>query len=73
MVHHPGGDWNPGWGVDLRYTIDKGLYISFNLQKPTQDEPLANNERFRSGFPKKCMYLVILQDDEESAWMGGGG
>ena len=20
MVHNPGGDWNPGWGVDLRYT-----------------------------------------------------
>ena len=19
MVHNPGGDWNPGWGVDLRY------------------------------------------------------
>ena len=19
MVHNPGGDWHPGWGVDLRY------------------------------------------------------
>ena len=19
MVHNPGGDWNPGWGVDLSY------------------------------------------------------
>ena len=19
MVHNPGGDWNPGWGVDLKY------------------------------------------------------
>ena len=19
MVHNPGGDWNPGWGVDLWY------------------------------------------------------
>ena len=19
MFHNPGGDWNPGWGVDLRY------------------------------------------------------
>ena len=20
MVHNPGGDWNPGWGVDLTYS-----------------------------------------------------
>ena len=19
MVHNPGGDWHPGWGVDLTY------------------------------------------------------
>ena len=19
MVHNPGGDWHPGWGVDLKY------------------------------------------------------
>ena len=19
MVHNPGGDWHPGWGVDLNY------------------------------------------------------
>ena len=19
MFHNPGGDWNPGWGVDLKY------------------------------------------------------
>ena len=20
-VHNPGGDWHPGWGVDLSYTV----------------------------------------------------
>ena len=26
MVHNPGGDWNPGWGVDPRYFIG---YVPF--------------------------------------------
>ncbi len=24
MVHIPGGDWHPGWGVDPMYTSLKG-------------------------------------------------
>ena len=26
MVHNPGGDWNPGWGVDLSY-----IFIFFSV------------------------------------------
>ena len=24
MVHNPGGDWHPGWGVDLMYMVYTG-------------------------------------------------
>ena len=30
MVHNPGGDWHPGWGVDQRHTLHT-LTISDNL------------------------------------------
>ena len=26
MVHNPGGDWNPGWGVDLRNTLFPSIH-----------------------------------------------
>ena len=32
MVHNPGGDWNPGWGVDLRYRVE--LFLAVNYKFP---------------------------------------
>ena len=26
MFHNPGGDWNPGWGVDLRYIFQRHIH-----------------------------------------------
>ena len=36
MVHNPGGDWNPGWGVDLRcvyLTLTKNSKVQSGSQK----------------------------------------
>ena len=62
MVHNPGGDWNPGWGVDLRYTMhfvgNKWVetYMTLTLfvfvfnacnTKPTRKPPaLSSNHMF---------------------------
>ena len=47
MVHNPGGDWNPGWGVDLknprfyfgmlRHKLTKSVFFSAVLVEKTED------------------------------------
>ena len=32
MVHNPGGDWNPGWGVDLTYPTCWGSWANHRLK-----------------------------------------
>ena len=27
MVHNPGGDWHPGWGVDLSYMDHESSWL----------------------------------------------
>ena len=35
MVHNPGGDWNPGWGVDLWYIYlhEWLIFYGFHVDK----------------------------------------
>ena len=42
MVHNPGGDWHPGWGVDLTYRWEILGVISY----PTKNSLILLMEDF---------------------------
>ena len=39
MVHNPRGDWNPGWGVDLRFHPKKPQIFGGRGQKYEESHP----------------------------------
>ena len=43
MVHNPGGDWNPGWGVVPRYTA---VHRSYEFSKAEKCQGFAVQNYF---------------------------
>ena len=42
MSCHPGGDWNPGWGVDLRYSNFLLPSLKFTARQKKHRLPLPS-------------------------------
>ena len=44
MVHNPGGDWNPGWGVDLSFIhLKGGLLVSCFFRRISEASTVSFN------------------------------
>ena len=39
MVHNPGGDWNPGWGVDLNWLVVEPTHLKNMIVKMGSSSP----------------------------------
>ena len=70
MVHNPGGDWHPGWGVDLSYPLRFFGHLARGLVSPFCNHRIVGSMR-PTLLP--CEYMEWLDPTNTSILCGGFG